>query len=414
MKKIMIFTVTSGEGHNSMAKALYQKLSANPNNFVKLVDMFKSYGSKGKFKLIDGGYRLACRYLPRTYNRVYRRLERLDPEKRERSAIHSNLAKETPRLLKDIYAEKPDVIIATHSFPATVITNLRKAFPIPATVVSVLFDFTVHPFWETAVGIDYLITPCRELDGTLIAKGFRQRQLKDFGQPVKEAFSESLSKLEARGKLGLRADMFTVLVMRGGGKFGGIGKLLRSLLESRVPLQILLVHGKDKKGAAEAESIVRRYPNSAHTVVNYGFIDFVAAAMSAADCLVGKCGGVSVNEALNKRLPMLIDERLAEQERHNMQYLCSHGAAVQFSPSLTPSDAVEELARSPERLVELLKGIDGIRKPNALTDLCAFSESLENADYSAAPDISRMSNLQISIGIKRARRRMAKEADATV
>ena len=42
MRKYLILTVTAGEGHNSMAKTLREQLEQDPNNKVKVIDIFKA------------------------------------------------------------------------------------------------------------------------------------------------------------------------------------------------------------------------------------------------------------------------------------------------------------------------------------------------------------------------------------
>ena len=60
MRKYLILTVTAGEGHNSMAKAIKEKLEKDPQNVVKLIDIFKAYGKPGKVFFINDGYSAAC------------------------------------------------------------------------------------------------------------------------------------------------------------------------------------------------------------------------------------------------------------------------------------------------------------------------------------------------------------------
>ena len=367
MKKILLLTVTAGEGHNSMAKALIEQIRAEEEAEVEVVDIFKEYAGSFKFRVIDRGYLLLCRRFMWLYNAVFRSQQRRDPQKWKTSPAQRYIRKETPKILEKIRTFQPDAIMCTHFSPAMAITNLREREEIPAKVYEILFDFVVHPFWECTTGVDVIFTPNEVFTDELIQKGFRPEQIQALGQPVRAAFSRRIPKAEARATLGLQ-DRFTVMVMLGGGGMGGSLKILRQLLKVQTPLQILMVNGRDAKSQARIEGYLAR-TKTPHLVKNYGFVTNVDVMMEAADCLVGKCGGVSVNESLNKDLPMVLIERLPEQERQNRKFLIEHGAALGVTKDRPLNVVVEEAARHPEILEKLRVGIAGIKKPDACRDI---------------------------------------------
>ena len=396
--KILIFTVTAGEGHNSMAKALIEQIRAEAGEAaeIEVVDIFKAYAGKFKFRVIDRGYLLACRYLMGVFNLIFRILQRGDPKKWERSPAQRFVRKETPKILEKIRTFQPDAIMCTHFSPAMVLTNLRETQEIPAKVCEILFDFVVHPFWECTTGVDVIFTPNEVFTAELIKKGFRPEQILPLGQPVRAAFSRRMPKAEARAALGLE-ERFTVMVMLGGGGMGGGKKILKQLLKVKAPLQILMVNGRDSRGQAQIERFLSRTQTS-HLVKNYGFVTNVDVMMEAADCLVGKCGGVSVNESLNKDLPMVLIEHLAEQERQNRKFLLEHNAALGVTKDRPLTAVIEEAAGNPELLAKLRTGIAGIKKPEACRDIARWivgepsspPETSEEAAGESAPkaDIS--------------------------
>jgi processive 1,2-diacylglycerol beta-glucosyltransferase len=50
--------------------------------------------------------------------------------------------------------------------------------------------------------------------------------------------------------------------------------------------------------------------------------------MAAADCLIGKPGGLTISEALARGLPMVIVNPIPGQEERNADYLLEEGAAI--------------------------------------------------------------------------------------
>ena len=377
MKKFLILTVTAGEGHNSIAKALSGKLSENPENKILQVDLFKRFASISKVKIIDSGYTMVCKFIPEIYNLVFRALQKQKPEKRDSSIVQAVIKKETKKLLKHIEQEDPDVIICTHFYPAIILTNLRKEKIINPNIkiVSILFDYTVHPFFECAIGVDYMITPDKALHPILIQKGYKSEQLLDYGLPVNPEFSKSLEKSTAREELGLDPNMFTVMIMLGGGGFGGTEKLVKKLLKCETPIQILVVNGKDKESKKHIDKLISK-EETIHKVHNYGYVNFVSKLMSASDLFTGKSGGVSVNESLNKNLPMALTEKLVAQEYDNMLFLNRNNACIKLTRKYNLLDAVEELSQDKHRLEELRKNIAKIKKPDATERISKFCEHL--------------------------------------
>lgn len=377
LKKFLILTVTAGEGHNSIAKAISNELSKKPDNKILQVDLFKRFATISKVKIIDSGYIMVCKMIPGIYNMVFRSLQKRDPDKRDTSIAQSIIKSETKKLLKHIEQENPDVIVCTHFYPAIILTNLRKEKKIDPSikVVSILTDYTVHPFLECAIGVDYIVTPDKTLHQILIKKGYKSEQLLDFGLPVNTEFSKNIEKSTAREELGLDQDLFTVLVMVGGGGFGRVERLVRQLLKCKTPLQILVVNGRDKESKKRIDKLISK-EGIIHKVVNYGYVNFVSKLMSASDLFTGKSGCISVNESLNKDLPMALTENLVAQEFDNMIFLNRNNACVRLTKDYDLLDAVEDLSRNSHLLDELKQNIAKIKKPDATERIVKFCEHL--------------------------------------
>lgn len=401
-KRILLITVTAGEGHNSINKAVLNKLAQNPENEIRSLDLFKEYSSKFKTWIINDGYLMACKYLPTIYNACYKQLLKAKPEKKDSSVSQLSIKKEMPKLLKTIYEFKPDVIVTPHFFPAIALTNLRKVYPIPAKIITILTDFTVHPFWEAATGIEYLVTPTNLYDDILISKGFKKEQLLNFGLPVKEEFSIQYDKTLARQELELSPDLFTILVMKGGGGFGGMKKIVKELFNCKNPLQIVCVNGKDKKGKEKIKNFLKN-KTTIHKVVNLGYVDYVNKLMSASDVLVGKCGGISTCEALNKELPMIIDKKIVQHELGNVIFITSNNAGFQIKKDFSLLSIIETISSFPSIIETMRKNISEIKKPNAIYDLVNFVENSENVKYENCDLILQLKNSNIIKAVKQAK-----------
>ena len=108
--------------------------------------------------------------------------------------------------------------------------------------------------------------------------------------------------------------------------------------------------------------------------------------MSAADAIIGKAGGVSVTESLNKYLPMICCKKLPEQEAVNVKMLVREGAARQYKNDKMLIEIMNELLNNPRQLVEMRENVARIRRPNATSNLVKDMLA-DETDYSQVKDV---------------------------
>jgi len=102
-------------------------------------------------------------------------------------------------------------------------------------------------------------------------------------------------------------------------------EMLKSLKLCKTKIQVITVCGHNKK-AYENINELRKSLN--YPVVVIGFTDKVAELMSVSDLMVTKAGGISVTEAMNMRLPMVLFASIPGQETWNEELLTENGAAI--------------------------------------------------------------------------------------
>lgn len=284
-RRVLILTVTAGNGHNACARAMAEELE-RASTEVKIIDYLKVWASRRTVWTVDKGYGLAVAHALPLYNLSYRRLKRRPPEERFQRKFAQKIALEGAEgLLREVYAFRPDVIYCTHFYPAAALTDLRLILPVPPKVYITAFDFTMCPFWEGCIGVDYINLPSVDLEGEALHLGYRRGQLLFSGIPVAAKFSAAADRCAARRELGLDGNAFTVMVM-----FGGV----------RV-----------------------------HSV---GFTDRVELYMAASDAIVTKMGGISATERINVGLPIVAAAKLLpQQEADNAVYLREKGAALLYT-----------------------------------------------------------------------------------
>lgn len=360
--RVLLFSVTAGEGHNATARAIAQMLEAQGAE-TRIVDAYRTSG-RLLYHIIDKGYLLVSSYLGAGYGFFYRLLEHRRGNSYKKSFTRfsgRSLAKKFKRIIDEF---DPDVIVCTHSFAARILDIVKERFGTRAKTVGIVTDFTVHPYWEEALRLDRLVIPCEQMASLALKKGFREEQLRPFGIPIHPKFSVSVPKEEARDALQLSPSLPTLLVMSGSMGHGRIVKLLRRIDGMEETFQLIIVCGNNKRIYKKIARLAWEKP-----MLLLGYAENVPLLMDAADAILSKPGGLSTSEALARRLPMIIFDPIAGHEERNTEFLTAAGTAIAVTRKRGAEDAVREILKEETRK-EMCEHIDALRKPDAVATLC--------------------------------------------
>lgn len=363
--KVLILAVTAGEGHNSISKAVASQLGDRAE--VKIYDLFKNEQRFMEF-LVNDFYFWSCKHFLGLSNTIFRKLRNIPPRNIKRTSMHKMLKKTKPRILKLVQDYQPDMVFCSHTYAAHIMSELKEKGLYNGKVFYIVSDFDLSPCTETCTYVDYVISPNKDFDESLIKKGFKQKQILPLGIPVAPKFSAKIDKREIRDKLGISQDKFIVFIMNGGVGFGDTDKLIKNLCKANVDFEVISVCGKNKKLKAKIDKLISngKYRVKVH---NYGFATNVEELMSASDCYVGKMGGLSTNEALNRGLPLISTNRLPWQEYDNMVYLTNKGVCDYIYSKREAYLVLQKLFNTPGLLEERKKNVKEFSKPNAIVDI---------------------------------------------
>ena len=129
---------------------------------------------------------------------------------------------------------------------------------------------------------------------------------------------ENINPESLRKELGLREDLPTALVLFGGHGSKVMYGITEKISEAKLPLQLLLICGRNEKLAARLRGRSWNVP-----VQVIGFTKEVHRLMRAADFLIGKPGPGSLAEAMVRGLPVLVECNAwtLPQERYNTEWV---------------------------------------------------------------------------------------------
>ena len=200
--KVLILSITAGEGHNSTAAAIKDCFAAHGDT-AEVFDAYR-YVSKALYEIVKQGYLLVSKDFKALFAKSYAMAENRRAGGQNGNSFYrvANMQL-TKKLSKYIKQYAPDAIIYTHPFLGVVTDLMKTRNDIQIPMIGVVTDYTVHPLWEEARSTDKIVIANDLLRSQLLRKGIREDQIAPIGIPIRQAFSEKIPKERARALLGL-------------------------------------------------------------------------------------------------------------------------------------------------------------------------------------------------------------------
>jgi len=310
MKKILFLPLLQMQsGHHQVAEALMDLLKNHTDDICfKKIDLL-SYTNKSLEKMITNGYLNWIRYAPETYNLAYKSFFYM-PAAEEHSFkwYQPFFLKKMEQLLAE---EKPDLLVCTHGFPSYLLSRLKMKGKCNIPIINVYTDFFVNNVWGRD-GIDLHFLPSQQVKEALFEKyHISKQQMIVTGIPVHEEITRNAAIHKTNN------GRPKILIAGGNSGLAGIVKLAEELKRS-TELDYFVLCGKNRKLYDEILSWnlehIKPLPYlSSRSEMNKLY--------EAVDAIMTKPGGVTISEALQKRLPIFVHTMLPGQEKVNLRYL---------------------------------------------------------------------------------------------
>ncbi|MGE4353649.1 MAG: glycosyltransferase [Oscillospiraceae bacterium] len=366
--RVLVLSVTAGYGHISTAKAIADEFTARGID-VHVEDLYQQI-SRITYDIIDNGYLFTVKHFQNGFKHAYQQMENSEAMRKLSSFFTSNtfIAHKLARHLHDYM---PDVIISTHPFAGQVLNRLKEQHILMIPCIGIITDYCIHPGWEDCGALEYIVTASELLNYIAQRKNIAPGQIAPLGIPVRPIFRNKHNKVDARRALGLDEDKETILIMGGSMGYGNMLTNVSAIDRLNSGLQIVCICGNNEKLRKHLT-----YLKTNSSIVVKGFVDNVDIYMDAADCIVTKPGGLTVTEALCKKLPMILVNPIPGHEEHNIDFLMNNGAAIRVTSTFSISEAVYYLFENPGRLALMSRSIELVAKPDAAERICDLAQSL--------------------------------------
>ena len=360
-KKIIILYSTAGMGHKKAAFALLDAFKEKKDEVsCEMIDVLE-YGNRFYNFLYKDFYVFMMSRAKAAWGILYDLsnlpvVNMLTRRLREVTDFYS-----LRRLEKAILESDPDAIIATHFLFPSISRILRKNKCIRSQMYAVVTDYGPHSFWLSNHINGYFVGSESALT-EMVKRKIPAENITATGIPVTKEFNESFNTDKLRKTYGLDKSKKTVLLLSGGYGVGPMEEILFSLNDCSADIQVITVCGHNEAAYEDIQKIKSelKYP-----VILFGFTDKVAELMAVSDLMITKAGGISVTEAMNARLPMILFASVPGQETWNEKMLCAARAAEKAKKVKDIPVIANRILLSDDVYEALKEGIDKVRKPDA-------------------------------------------------
>ncbi|MGB7605074.1 MAG: glycosyltransferase [Lutisporaceae bacterium] len=359
---ILIFSVSIGNGHDQVACTLRNEfIRADKNCRVKIINTIK-FISPFLDKVILDSYLNILKFYPKAWGKIYKKTNKLDPII-DINDITNKLMK--GKIQKSINSFIPDVIICTHSFPSSIISNLKQKRMKDMPLISIITDYNIHTSYINE-NTDYYVIPHENLTYIMEDFGVESSKILPLGIPIRKEFNQNIDKETVNQKYNLN-NKKTVLVMGGGLGLGKIYNIVSALDKKLQNVQIIAVAGRNTRLEQKLNSMTTN-----NKLVVFGFINDIHELMEVADCIITKPGGVTTAEILSKQKPLIIFSPLPGQEYENAEFLLNTGVAVATSEVKKIPVLINQMLNFDVRLKSIHEVTGYLKKPNAASDIVKF------------------------------------------
>lgn len=317
-QKILLLTCSTGEGHNSAARAVAAELSDRgiPCDVRDVLDFKSKKAGKRASKL----YGYAVKRTPRLFGCVYS-LGALYDRLRLPSPLYAVNARSASALNAFLGQGGYTGVICMHIFAMETMTAVRRTFGSSLPCYGVITDYTIHPFVKDT-NLDGYFVSSENVAEQFFRLGFPKEKIFVTGIPVHPKFRTRLAKREARRTLSLPNEKKIVLVMTGGNGCGKVVRLCARLKKTIPDAMIAVLTGRND---ALRKKLRTRFGESIRV---QPFTPDVPLYLSAADCVISKSGGLSSTEIASIRVPLVHWKAVPGLESANSKYFSARGLSL--------------------------------------------------------------------------------------
>lgn len=360
MKKVLILTVSFGEGHNAAARGIRDGLArVAPDATVEVHDLFaEAYGVFNE--LIRKAYLTLINRWPHSWGTVYRWLDRKTTTDRDLARYFFPVRNRLAHLLARF---RPDVVVSVFPPYPYFVTQILGHDRWCKSVVVITDSITVNAIWFRCEA-DYFLVP-NERSAVVVRDGrIAPELIKTFGFPVSPKFADLPQDRQPPFENNRRV----LYVINAGTQKAP--ELVNKLLDLDIDLTVTVGNNEKLLYAIGAAAADRR-------IKIVGWTEQLPHMLGESHILIGKAGGAMVQETIAARCPMIITHIVSGQEEGNARLIAeTNSGVVALSPDEVVAQVQSAFAENAVRWREWETNISKLSRPRASLDVAEFLLSL--------------------------------------
>lgn len=188
-KKVLLFTVASETGHNSVAANIKAKFDEHEFE-TKTIDLF---GADPEISKMLSGVRLRARFcFTRIANFFWKRAER-----KEKGLYDKLVDRIKDVIIPQINEFGPDIVISSHIAGQILISKYGLEINKPFRDYFIITNYAVPPAIKPLRSAEsFIVVPTADFKEELESRGYNRTQLLTFGIPINENFYKVLFRID--------------------------------------------------------------------------------------------------------------------------------------------------------------------------------------------------------------------------
>ncbi|WP_281183649.1 diglucosyl diacylglycerol synthase [Staphylococcus schleiferi] len=357
-KKILIITGSFGNGHIQVTNSIIEELSHMNLEHLTVIehDLFLE-AHPIMTSICKKWYINSFKYFRRMYKAFYySRPDQLDKCFYKYYGLN--------KLLNLLLKEKPDLILLT--FPTPVMSVLTEQFNINIPIATVMTDYRMHKNWITPYSARYYLAT-EDLKDEFASVGIPRETLKVTGIPISARFEDRIDREAWLTQHHLDPKAQTILMSAGAfGVSKGFEQMIQRIIDESPNAQVVMICGRNK----ELKRQLSKAFKGNRDVLILGYTNNMNEWMASSHLMITKPGGITISEALTRKVPMIFLNPAPGQELENALYF-EQKAFGKIAD--TPSEAIDivtHLTRHPNEINAMIQNMAEARQPNATQRLC--------------------------------------------
>lgn len=315
MKKILILTASFGGGHNKAANNLMNKLKEHKHD-VMVVDMLKETSEFMDSIFIDG-YLKMINKTPDLYGLLYKTSNNFNPLSTPSFFTKPFNSFLSNKLIPTIEDFKPDIIIGTHIFAIGIIDYIKSKKIFDGKFISIITDFITHKMYFSNA-VDFYIVASEFTKEKMVLNGIKKEKIFTYGIPIDDEF---------KNKKFDKKDGFNILTMFGALGMDDFSDYIIPILDISQDIKLTMVCGKNEELKEKLESKFSLFIEQKRLEI-IGYTNEINRLMEEHQLLISKPGGLTVTEAIIKKIPLIIPFYIPGQEQENLEFIIEEEIGV--------------------------------------------------------------------------------------